>query len=99
MPKYRYRFTISATTDGGLEIDPVAVEDSGELVETTPNIYTILDTARKLIADLERQILLESIGKMFESLTPEEEATPAEVVKEALAKRAEEAVAPEEPQK
>lgn len=87
MPKYRYRFTISATNEGGIEIDPVNAETATDLVDVTPSVYNIIDTSRKLIADLERQLILDGVAQMVSGLMPPTPVTPATAVKEALQAR------------
>ena len=88
MTNYRYQFTVSVKTDGGVDIEPREVGEDG-VVETTANIFNIIDTARKLAADLERQVLLDSVRQsLLEALPPiDAPLPPSAVVKDALAER------------
>lgn len=84
MSDYRFQYVVTVKTDGGVEISPTEDEAS---VARTATAVDIIDTSRKLIADLERQIMLDSIQTVLNVLTPLEEPTASEKVANALKER------------
>jgi hypothetical protein len=91
-----YAFTVTVRDNGGVSLTPLEVDENGEAFAQTATVYDILDASRKIVADLERQILSDGFQQVVSALVPADEPTTADVVKEALAKRASETPAPED---
>ena len=87
MPDIRFQFTISVSTSGAVTIDPKIPEGMSEAVEREANIIDIIDTSRKLISDLERQMVIDGLNNVISALSPEEPAKVSETVKDALKER------------
>jgi hypothetical protein len=90
MSDFRFEFKVATTLEGGVSITPTV--PGAEAPEPTPvereaTIFDIVDTARKLVADLERQILLDAVNSIVTSVIPEPDVTVPEQVKQALDKR------------
>jgi len=84
MSKYRFQYVVSVMTDGSVEISPT--EDDGG-VERTAGAIDIIDTSRKLIADLERQITLDALQQIADSLVPPMPPSASEKIATALKER------------
>lgn len=92
IPKYEY--TVSVYEEGGISLNPTEASADEEVVTRTATIFDILDASRKIVADLERQIIFDGISQMLSPLVPEEEPSQQDVIAEALARRAEDVPAP-----
>jgi hypothetical protein len=93
-PISRIRFVVSVGADGGVSIDPAIPAELKDSVERQATIIDIIDASRKLLSDLERQIMLDSLNEVYLGLEqrlamafPAPEATVSDKVKEALNER------------
>ncbi len=84
MSDYRFQYVVTVKKDGSVEISPT--EDDGG-VERTANAIDIIDTSRKLIADLERQITLDALQQVVDSLATPMPPSASEKVATALKER------------
>jgi hypothetical protein len=84
MSDYRFQYVVTVKNDGGVEISPT--EDDGG-VERTATAIDIIDTSRKLIADLERQITMDALQQLVDLLVPAPAPTASEQVANALKER------------
>ena len=87
MSDIRFQFTVSMKVDGSASIDPSIPEGKEAEIEREANIFDIIDASRKLVSDLERQLIFERMEQMLLALAPKPAATPADMVKEALKER------------
>lgn len=87
MPDIRFQYTVSVNEDGSVLIDPTIPEDKKDVISREATAIDIIDASRKLVADLERQITLDTINSAISSLSPAPEPTVPETVKEALKER------------
>ena len=87
MPDIRFQFTVSMNVDGSASVDPKVPEGKEAEIEREANIFDIIDASRKLVSDLERQLIVERMEQMLLALAPKPAATPADMVKDALNKR------------
>lgn len=94
MPDIRFQYTVSVKEDGSVLIDPSVPEDKTDAISREATAIDIIDASRKLVADLERQITLDTINLAISSLSPAPEPTVSEIVNEALKERG---IAPEAP--
>jgi hypothetical protein len=86
-PTSRFQYTVTVSVDGSVLIDPKVPEDKTEDVLREATIIDIMDTSRKLISDLERQILMDGLNEVISSLSPQEPAKVSDTVKDALKER------------
>lgn len=86
-PDTRFQFTVTVLQDGGVSVDTKIPEGKETEVVREANIIDIVDTSRKLIADLERQLTMEMLNQIIEALAPKETPTVSGAVKEALKER------------
>ena len=89
-----YAFTVTVLDEGGISLNPIEEGNEEIDVTRTATAFDILDASRKIVADLERQIIFDGVSQMLASLAPEPELTQQSIIAEALAKRAEEVPAP-----
>lgn len=91
MPKTRFQYTVSVEETGAVAIDPKIPEDLKENIEREATVVDIIDSSRKLIADLERQMMFDGMNSTVNTilgvLIPEEPTTVADTVKDALKER------------
>jgi len=87
VPNTRFQFTVSMNVDGSASVDPNIPEGKESEIEREANIFDIIDASRKLVSDLERQLIIERVEQMLFALAPKPVATPADMVKDALNKR------------
>lgn len=87
MPDIRFQFTVSMNTNGSASVDPNVPEGKETEIEREANIFDIIDASRKLVSDLERQLIIERIEQMLAALAPKPVVTPADMVKDALKER------------
>jgi hypothetical protein len=91
MPKTRFQYTVSVEETGAVSIDPKIPEDLKDSIEREATVVDIIDASRKLIADLERQMIFDgmnsTVSTILGALLPEEPATVPETVKGALKER------------
>jgi hypothetical protein len=87
MPDTRIRFVVTVGTDGMVKVDPTIPEEMKDAIEREANIIDIIDASRKLVSDLERQMVLDGISAVLTALTPEPMPTVTDTVKEALKER------------
>jgi hypothetical protein len=92
MPDFRYKYSVSVNNDGGITIDPLDAGVANGAVERTPNIRDIIDSSRKLVADLERQLTMDTLAEMLNALVVPKEQPVSDKVKGALKERG---IAPE----
>ncbi|CAB5218991.1 hypothetical protein UFOVP221_14 [uncultured Caudovirales phage] len=93
-PTFRIRFSVTVGVDGGVSIDPNIPEDMKDKVERQATIIDIIDASRKLVADLERQVVLDGLNEVYQGIEqrlsiafPAPEATVSAKVKDALNER------------
>jgi len=84
MPDYRFQYVVTVKTDGSVELSPT--EDS-EGVERTAGAIDIIDTSRKIISDLERQMTMDALQQVVNLLVPEPAPTASKKVAQALKER------------
>lgn len=87
MPDTRFQFTVSMNIDGSATVNPAVPEGKEAEIEREANIFDIIDASRKLVSDLERQLIIERIEQMLAALAPKPVLTPADMVKDALKER------------
>jgi hypothetical protein len=92
MPDFRYKYSVSVNNDGGIVIDPLDAGVANGAVERTPNIRDILDSSRKLVSDLERQLTTDTVAEVLSALLAPTETPVSDKVKGALKERG---IAPE----
>lgn len=86
-----YEYTVAVNEGGGINLTPT---DPSDTISRAATIFDIIDSARKLVADLERQVTFDGISQMLESLAPQEQQTQQDIIAEALARRSEETPEP-----
>jgi hypothetical protein len=82
MPKYEFKVTVHE--EGGVQLTPT---DASEEVSRTATALDIIDSCRKVAADIERQMTLDTIAEMVSNIFPKPEATVSEKVSQALKER------------
>lgn len=83
-PELRFQYVVSVKTDGSVLIEPVS--DTATVLREAGAI-DIIDTSRKLISDLERQMTMEALQQVVNILVPEPTPTASEQIAQALKER------------
>lgn len=95
-PTTRFQYVVTVNMDGSVLIDPSIPEDKAEETLREATAIDIIDASRKLVSDLERQIMLdtsnEMLSRLISQITPAPQPTVSDKVKEALNERG---IAPE----
>lgn len=84
MSDVRFEYRVSVKTDGSVVIEPTSDTDK---VLREAGAIDIIDTSRKLIADLERQMTLDALQQVVEALSPKPEPTISAQIANALKER------------
>ena len=83
-PEIRFQYSVSVKTDGSVLIEPTS--DPAVVIREAGAI-DVVDTSRKLIADLERQMNMDALQQVIDALSPKPEPTVAAQVANALKER------------
>lgn len=87
MTDTRFQYVVSVKVDGSVTIDPSIPEGMEDKVDREAGAIDIIDSARKLIADLERSLVLQGFNELLTALSPQPEPTVGQRVAEALKER------------
>ena len=83
-PELRFQYSVSVKTDGSVVIEPTS---DPAMVVREAGAIDIVDTSRKLIADLERQLTMDALQQVVDALLPKPEPTVSAQVANALKER------------
>lgn len=87
MTDTRFQYTVSVKVDGSVTIDPSIPEGMEDKVDREASAIDIIDSARKLTADLERSMVFQGLSEALAGLFPAPEPSVGQRVAEALKER------------
>jgi hypothetical protein len=87
MPDTRFQYVVSVKSDGSVTIDPSVPEGREAEIEREASAIDIVDSSRKLIADLERSLIFQGISEALLASFPKPEPTVGQRVADALKER------------